>query len=94
MPIWENYYFNDPNINTAGTGEWVTVNVQHTWEECLQERSQEMRKMEQELAEMMEFEEERRKLKKEKEEDMKKYPLFFWREVCAKQRDTEVCKEI
>ena len=81
-----NYVYDD---STGSINTWVTNDplasstVQQMWEEWLQECEEADRVIEQKMREAEEecYQEQLR------QEDMKKYPLFFWKETCRKDSD-------
>ena len=87
MPDWTNYYYSY-STETSTSDEWINISVpsaaqiQQECEEYRRERERKDLMMEQMWFEETERIEEEKQLIKDKE----RYPLFFWRELCSKQR--------
>lgn len=77
MPNWDTFYYNYSGTSTSYV-HLTSAHIQQQWEEYQEECRQKERIMEQ----MMREAEEQQYQKQLRQEDIKKYPLFFWRETC------------
>ena len=79
MPEHEHYIY----IDTAHVNTWdSSSNVSQMYEEWLHECEEADRVMEQKMREA----EEQCYQEMLRQEEMNKYPLFFWREMCKKEK--------
>ena len=78
------------NIGTSSTGDTFTWSFSGTAQQMYEEWRQECIRQDQIYEQQMQMMEQQMEEERQLIEDKRKYPLFFWRELCSKQRKENI----